>query len=248
MTSSLASEARGDGGRGDMIRLEAVSNRKLYIQIADQIRDQILAGEVKPGEQLPSERDLAANLGVSRPTVREALIALEVAGLVEIRVGVGAFVRKLKKSQKGLPEQSRSPIEIMTVRRLLEPEATTLACQNIDVAGKERLQAVIARMRSEASDGVWSTETDRALHMTIADYAQNSVLREVLDQLWSMRAEAVDSRFHQHLADIEEVREHILTDHERIVDCIVKADSKGARAAMNEHLDFVSKTMLDSWE
>lgn len=231
-----------------MIRLEAVSNRKLYIQIADQIRDQILAGEVKPGEQLPSERDLAANLGVSRPTVREALIALEVAGLVEIRVGVGAFVRRLKKTQKRLPEQSRSPLEIMTVRLLLEPEATALACQKIDAAGKERLQAVIARMRSEASIGEWSTETDRALHMTIADYADNAVLREILDQLWSMRSEAVDSRFHQHLADIKEVREHIFSDHERIVVCIVDADSEGARAAMTEHLDFVSRTMLDSWE
>lgn len=231
-----------------MIRLEAVSNRKLYIQIADQIRDQILAGEVKPGEQLPSERDLAANLGVSRPTVREALIALEVAGLVEIRVGVGAFVRRLKKTQKGLPEHSRSPIEIMTVRRLLEPEATALTCQKIDVAGKERLQAVIARMRLEAREGEWSTETDRALHMTIADYADNAVLREILDQLWSMRSEAVDSRFHQHLADIKEVREHILSDHERIVICIVDADAEGARAAMSEHLDFVSRTMLDSWE
>ena len=230
------------------MRLEIVSNRKLYIQIADQIREQILAGEVEPGEQLPSERDLAATLGVSRPTVREALIALEVAGLVEVRVGVGAFVRGPDRTSKGLPEQSRSPLEIMAVRRLLEPEATALACQKIDVAGKDRLQAVIARMRSEASEGVWSTETDRALHMTIADYADNAVLREVLDQLWSMRLEAVDSRFHQHLADIKDVREHILTDHERIVACIVEADAAGARAAMTEHLDFVSGTMLDSWE
>ncbi|NMA99839.1 MAG: FadR family transcriptional regulator, partial [Phyllobacteriaceae bacterium] len=75
------------------MKLQAVSNRKLYIQIADQIREQILNGAVEPGRQLPSERDLAQNLGVSRPTVREALIALEVAGLVEVRVGVGAFVR-----------------------------------------------------------------------------------------------------------------------------------------------------------
>jgi len=230
------------------MRLEVVSNRKLYIQIADQIRARILDGDVKPGEQLPSERDLAASLRVSRPTVREALIALEVAGLVEVRVGVGAFVRRLEQSPQGLPEQSRSPLEIMTVRRLLEPEATALACQRIDASGRERLQALTAQMRSEASQGVWSAESDRALHMTIADYADNSVLRDLLDQLWSMRAEAVDSRFHQHLANIREVREHILSDHELISIRILNADAVGARAAMIEHLDFVARTMIDSWE
>ncbi|WP_186307264.1 FadR/GntR family transcriptional regulator [Mesorhizobium amorphae] len=75
------------------MKLQAVSNRKLYLQIADQIRDQILSGEATPGQQLPSERDLAVSLGVSRPTVREALIALEVAGMLEVRVGVGAFLK-----------------------------------------------------------------------------------------------------------------------------------------------------------
>jgi DNA-binding FadR family transcriptional regulator len=236
-----------------MMRLEIVSNRKLYIQIADQIRDRILAGDVEPGQQLPSERDLATTLGVSRPTVREALIALEVAGLVEVRVGVGAFVRTSDKAPKGqpeqgLPEQSRSPMEIMSVRRLLEPEAAALACRQIDATGKDQLQAVIARMRSEASQGLWSKESDRALHMTIAGYTENAVLRDILDKLWSMRAEAVDSRFHQHLADIKHVREHILADHERIVTCIVEADAGGARAAMIEHLDYVARTMIDSWE
>jgi GntR family transcriptional repressor for pyruvate dehydrogenase complex len=231
-----------------MMRLEIVSNRKLDIQIADQIRDRILAGDVEPGQQLPSERDLATTLGVSRPTVREALIALEVAGLVEVRVGVGAFVRNLEKSPTGLPEQSRSPMEIISVRRLLEPEAAALACRQIDAAGKGQLEAIIARMRSEARRGVWSTESDRALHMTIAGYTENAVLRDILDQLWSMRAEAVDSRFHQHLADIKQVREHILADHERIVTCIIEADAEGARSAMIEHLDYVSRTMIDSWE
>src|SRR3954463_5712653 len=100
------------------MKLQAVSNRKLYIQIADQIRDQIVSGDVAPGRQLPSERDLAVSLGVSRPTVREALIALEVAGLVEVRVGVGVFVRKPNTANESLPELSRSPIEIMAVRRL----------------------------------------------------------------------------------------------------------------------------------
>src|SRR5690606_1286913 len=91
-------------GEGDAMKLQAVSNRKLYLQIADQIRDQIEGGAVEAGRQLPSERELAQNLGVSRPTVREALIALEVAGLVEVRVGVGAFVRRRDDASAALPE------------------------------------------------------------------------------------------------------------------------------------------------
>jgi len=230
------------------MKLQVVSNRKLYLQIADQIRDQILAGAVEPGQQLPSERELAQSLGVSRPTVREALIALEVAGLVEVRVGVGAFVRRPARGQDGLPEASHSPLEIMSVRRLLEPEAAALACQNISPEGTTRLAEILRRMRRETAADKWSSESDRAFHMTIADAAGNSVLREMLDTLWTSRGEDVDTRFHQHLADIAEVREHILDDHEKIVAAIVRADAEAARAAMAQHLDFVSAAMLSAWE
>lgn len=230
------------------MKLQVVSNRKLYIQIADQIREQILGGSVAPGMQLPSERDLAASLGVSRPTVREALIALEVAGLVEVRVGVGAFVRKPDAGDESLPELSRSPIEIMTVRRLLEPEAAALASQQIGPEGRARLRTILGQMRDETRGDRWSPASDRALHMTVAEATENAVLREMLESLWTMRAEAVDTHFHQHLADISSVREHILTDHERIVLAITDGNADGARTAMVTHLDFVSRAMLEAWE
>ncbi|MGV3491179.1 MAG: FadR/GntR family transcriptional regulator [Devosia sp.] len=230
------------------MKLQIVTNRKLYIQIADQIRDQIVAGAVEPGQQLPSERDLATSLGVSRPTVREALIALEVAGLVEVRVGVGAFVRKPAANADKLPELSRSPIEIMTVRRMLEPEAAALASQQIDAAGRKRLQSILRQMRNETAEGHWSTDTDRSLHLTLADAAGNTVLREMLETLWTMREEAMDNRFHQHLADIGDVREHILADHEAIVAAIVAGDADASRGAMIAHLDYVSKAMVEAWE
>ncbi len=230
------------------MKLQVVSNRKLYIQIADQIRDQILKGAVEPGRQLPSERDLAASLGVSRPTLREALIALEVAGLVEVRVGVGAFVRGPDATSESLPELSRSPIEIMAVRRLLEPEAAAIASQQIEAAGRARLQTIVRQMRAETTKGRWSAESDQALHITIAEATGNTVLREMLESLWTMRAEAVDTRFHQHLADISEVRQRILADHESIVTAIVAADAEAARAAMAAHLDFVVRAMLETWE
>jgi DNA-binding FadR family transcriptional regulator len=230
------------------MKLQAVSNRKLYIQIADQIRDQILAGAVAPGRQLPSERDLAQNLGVSRPTVREALIALEVAGLVEVRVGVGAFVRRRDDPQSSLPELSASPLEVMAVRRLLEPEAAALASQQISPEGTARLAETLRRMRVETHAGQWSFESDRMLHMTLADSCGNAVLREMLEDLWRSRGEEVDTRFHQHLIEGGKVREHILGDHEAIVAAIVSGNAEAARTAMSKHLDFVGAAMLDAWE
>ncbi|ODT64869.1 MAG: hypothetical protein ABS75_33865 [Pelagibacterium sp. SCN 63-23] len=230
------------------MKLHAVSNRKLYIQIADQIRDQINTGAVPAGGQLPSERELAQNLGVSRPTVREALIALEVAGLVEVRVGVGAFVRQREDKLAALPELNASPLEVMAVRRLLEPEAAALASQQISPEGTTRLAETLRDMRAETAAGKWSSDSDRVLHMTLAEACGNAVLRETLDGFWASRRGEVDTRFHQHLADIGTVRAHILGDHEAIVAAIVSGNAEAARMAMTRHLDFVAAAMLDAWE
>ncbi|QYO77230.1 FadR/GntR family transcriptional regulator [Devosia salina] len=230
------------------MKLQAVSNRKLYIQIADQIRDQILQGAVEPGRQLPSERDLATDLGVSRPTVREALIALEVAGLVEVRVGVGAFVKRREDGRLTLPELSSSPLEVTAVRRLLEPEAAALASQNISPESTARLAETLRKMRAETAAGQWSFDTDRILHMTLADACGNAVLRELLDGLWKARGDEVDTRFHQHLLEVGEVRADILADHEAIVAAVVSGNAEAARTAMARHLQFVSDAMLQAWE
>src|SRR5690606_11366138 len=161
----------------------------------------ILGGAVEPGRQLPSERELAQSLGVSRPTVREALIALEVARLVEVRVGVGAFVRGPGSATEGLPELSASPLEVMAVRRLLEPEAAALASRLITPEGIARLSKTLRRMRRETEAGQWSVDSDRMLHLTLADAGGNAVLRDLLDQLWAARRNEVDTRFHQHLVE-----------------------------------------------
>ena len=79
---------------------QAVATQRLYEQVAGQVTDLVARGEFKPGDRLPPERDLAKILGVSRPTVREAMIALEIAGLVEVRVGAGTFVTEKAKTER----------------------------------------------------------------------------------------------------------------------------------------------------
>ncbi|WDR04762.1 FadR/GntR family transcriptional regulator [Devosia rhodophyticola] len=230
------------------MKLQAVSNRKLYVQIADQIRDQIVSGTANVGQQLPSERDLAISLGVSRPTVREALIALEVAGLVEVRVGVGAFVKSQGGGTIGLPEHNHSPIEIIGARRLIEPEVAALAAQNIGPESKGKLLRIVDTMHAEIATNRWSSESDRALHTVIAEACNNLVLREILTSLWDSRSEELDTRFHQHLADISSVRKHILNDHSQIATAIINADSATARSAMSAHLRYVESAMLAIWD
>ena len=230
------------------MKLQAVTNRKLYIQIADQIRDQISSGAVQPGQQLPSERDLALELGVSRPTVREALIALEVAGLVEIRVGVGAFVAGKAERAAELPEQNHSPLEIMNARQLIEPEIVALAARLIGVEDRAKLLEMYKTMQDETESGRWSPTTDQKLHMAIADACQNSVLRELLQSLWRSRSEKMDLQLHAHLGELATIRDHILTDHGRIVSAIVENKPSQARKAMIEHLRYVEKAMHSIWD
>ncbi|WP_395675724.1 FadR/GntR family transcriptional regulator [Inquilinus sp.] len=227
--------------------LQAVVNRKLYIQIAEQITAAIESGEFKPGQQLPSERDLAQELGVSRPTVREALIALEVAGLVEVKVGVGAFVRATGKNNP-LPEADHSALEIMQARALVEPELAALAARHITAEGRAELAGIVAAMRGQTARREWSQDSDRALHLLIAEHCGNQALREIALTLWRGREEGLSAAFHQHLSRRPALLDRIMADHDGIAAAIAAADPDGARAAMAAHLDYVQREMLAVWD
>lgn len=175
------------------------------------------------------------------------MIALEVAGLVDVRVGVGAFVSRTKDYDE-ISEHSASPLEVMAVRRLLEPEGAALAAKNVDQYQRARLEKALAEMAEETRQDIWSARNDRAFHMTIAEASGNEVLRGQLEALWNMRTHDIDEQFHQHVADMNDVRERILRDHESIFKAIVSRDSETARQAMTGHLDFVEQAMVGVWE
>src|SRR5262245_47526867 len=121
--------------------IQAVESRRLYRQIADQISALIDSGEYKRGARLPPERDLAKQLGVSRPSVREALIALEVEGYVEVRVGSGVYVtdnRRAGEAVASLSEDS-GPFELIRARWIIESECAALAAKH---ATKAQVRAI----------------------------------------------------------------------------------------------------------
>jgi len=106
------------------------SSQRLYVRVAERIADLINEGQVKPGDKLPSERDLAEMLKVSRPTVREAMIALEVSGVIEVRTGSGIYVAgKAGKPRHAPKDDGIGPFDLLEIRSIIEPEAAALAAQ-----------------------------------------------------------------------------------------------------------------------
>ncbi|MBN9304685.1 MAG: hypothetical protein BGO82_11745 [Devosia sp. 67-54] len=230
------------------MQLQVVASRKLYVQIADQIRGLVAAGTLKPGDQLPPERELSEQLGVSRPTVREALIALEVAGIIELRMGVGAFVRHEPAAAASVPANNHSPLEIIDARMLIEPHVAGLAAEGATPEAIGRLNRIVAAMRADTEQGRWSEAADEQLHLTIAGQCGNQTMRELLASLWMARSEGLDTRLHQHLASLDALRWKILADHTAIVAAVERHDPPAARAAMAQHLDYVRQAMLQAWD
>src|SRR5262245_60164013 len=179
---------RGPFGEAS-VPLEAVEARRLYRQVADQLRALIDGGEYAIGSRLPTERDLAEQLRVSRPTVREALIALEVEGRVRIRVGSGISVTEPTASASALPGLAtiEGPFALLRAREFIEGaiagEAARLATAD-DIA---RIDAALAAMTTVEHSSEASMIHDRAFHVAVAGCLGNAVLVRVVGELFDQR-------------------------------------------------------------
>ena len=231
--------------------LEALDSRRLYVQIADQVATLIATGEYKPGDQLLSERELAERLGVSRPTVREAMIALEVRGLIEIRVGVGIFVR----ARPAQPAADTAPVdaprhtalEVAEARLLIEPQVAALAAERVSRAELKSLRAHLKKLQSAYDRSEWSTQADRAIHVTIARASGNQVMADLVQGLFADLDDAVALKFDEHLTQMPLVRESSFDDHRLIVEALARRDPEAARQTMHNHLASVQRAMLAGW-
>jgi DNA-binding FadR family transcriptional regulator len=160
--------------------LQTVEPQRLYRQIAEQLRSLIGSGEFAPGSRLPAERDLAKQLGVSRPSVREALIALEVEGWVEVRTGSGVYVldRPAKPAKPvtehpRLPPTEWGPLELIRARRVVEGEIAAIAATQAKRKDTDAMARAIDAMRADADQGVMPLDGDRAFHTAIVQASGN---------------------------------------------------------------------------
>jgi DNA-binding FadR family transcriptional regulator len=222
------------------VPLQAVEPKRLYRQIADQIAQLIASGEFPPGSRLPAERELAVSLGVSRTSVREAIISLEMSHLVEVRVGTGIFVTSLNAATHGTSADSGpGPFELLDARKLIEGEIAALAATNGTAEDFAALAQSVARLETLTDDFAAREATDRDFHLRIAKATGNSSLELVVEGLWNQRAELwgrLQQHFHTRDLALQTIR-----DHAAIAKGIAARDADVARAAMHRHITRVAR-------
>ena len=215
--------------------LQAVESKRLYRQIADQERGLIAAGEFPLGARLPPERDLATQLGVSRPSVREALIALEVEGLVEVRMGSGIYVTSLDTSPRGDVGAALGPFDIIRARALIEAELAALAAREHTPALLKKLRAALKSMEADIALRVMPIRGDREFHLALAEASGNAALLRVVTELFDERNNPLFEQLGRHFENARSWRQAV-AEHRAVVRAVAAGDVAGARVAMRSHL------------
>jgi DNA-binding FadR family transcriptional regulator len=214
--------------------LQTIEPRRLYRQIADQLRTLVERGEYDVGSRLPPERDLAQQLGVSRPSVREALIALEVEGLVEVRMGSGIYVLPIAETPTR-HVSAEGPLETIRARQLIESELAAHAASHMTKAQIAGLRNAQALMQQEVEAGQAPARGDRLFHSRVAEAAENSVLQRVVGELFDERHNPLFEQLGSHFENTRSWTAAI-AEHFTVIEAIAARSPQGARAAMAEHL------------
>lgn len=234
--------------------LQTVEPKRLYRQIAEQLRSLIIAGEFPVGTRFPAERDLAKQLGVSRPSVREALIAMEVEGWVEVRTGSGIYV--LDRNTPASPGHDSTrpqiaadewgPLELIRARRVVEGETAAVAAAQASSKSIAAMTQALKAMKQDADRGVMPLDGDRAFHTAIVEACDNAVLVETVQNFWDSRRGPLFERLGGYFETVHSWRAAIV-EHEAILAAIRNHDAAGARLAMHQHMDNSHTRFSVSW-
>ncbi len=231
------------------IVFEPIRPKKISEEIVEQIKSLISRGELKPGERIPSERELASMLGVSRPSVREAIMVLEAMGFLESRQGGGTFIRTLTESTIADPlaklieqKDPRMLHALAEVRMGLETWSAFLAAQRAEDREISEMRRLYAIMEQQAASGGWDAEVDARFHYAITAATHNTVQVHVLDTIHSLFHTTIQvalTEFYRRAGYLE----LLLTQHREIVEAIASRDPERARQKMMAHLTMVEEKM-----
>ena len=213
---------------------------RLYRVVAARIQDLIRDESIKAGERLPAERDLASKLSVSRASLREALIVLELGGVVEVRGGSGVYVSEQTQTKVDVPEVGPGPFEVLAARRMIEVEVCAVAAKMATDSAIDAILKAVMEMERHHADRESNEQADRNFHLAIARATGNTALVGVIEYLWNLRG-SLHQKLKQHF-QTEDLRLQTLTDHRRILEAIASHDVAGARQAMRAHLERVTRT------
>ncbi len=248
----------------------SIEPQRLYRQIADQLGQLIGKGEFAVGARLPAERELAKQLGVSRPSVREALIALEVEGWVEVRTGSGIYVldrshhiainkiavmaintptRAINEGENALLPTLKAewgPLELIRARRVVEGETAAIAALQAKRKDIDAMSKALRMMQTEAADGVLPLDGDRAFHTAIVQASGNEVLIDTVQSFWDSRRGPIFERLVGYFETLQSWQAAI-AEHSAILEAIQNHDAAAARMAMHAHMDRSHARFSASW-
>lgn len=220
-------------------------SQKLYQRVADTIAAQIEGGRYRLGSRLPAERDLADEFNVSRPTIREAMIALEIRGFVGAKRGSGIYVRSAAPDvSPATTELDVGAFELIEARTLFEAEAAALAATAVTAEQLANLRDLLDEM-DRAGDSSRAVDVDKRFHLAIAEASGNTLVLKTVEMLWTIREQ---SPLCVHM--FEQARRVGVTprvnEHQAIVDAMAVGDPQQAREAMRSHLRRVTDDLLEA--
>ena len=220
---------------------KAVQSSRLYEQIVKQIEESILKGALKPGDQLPAERDLAQQFGVSRTAVREAVKTLREKGLVESYSGRGTFItngtsQAIKQSLDFMMRigQQDGLAQLAEVRQILEPEIVALAASRVQEQHLAMMREAVAVTDEALRDPDAYIEADLDFHLSLAEAAENPIILSLIDSIVGLLREQRLRIFY-----VDGGPERGQFHHKRILEAVERHDADGARDAMRAHLQQV---------
>lgn len=223
----------------------AVRKGRRYEEVAEQIQRLVTEGVLKPGDRLPSERELAAQFGVGRSSLRDAIRTLEVMGVLESRHGAGTVIRDLDTDALVVPLASallrkRELVsELLEVRMMIEPGLAARAAKNATPEEIAKMEEILARQREKVRRGVQPIEEDSEFHAALMLAARNSVVLRVMDVLMDLLRES-RAKSLQTPGRLEKS----YAGHVRILRAIKKRDGAAAEAAVRRHLDEVQSIVM----
>jgi GntR family transcriptional regulator, transcriptional repressor for pyruvate dehydrogenase complex len=223
---------------------EAIRRNKVYEEVAKQIERLILT-KLQPGDKLPSERELAEMLGVSRSSIRDAIRSLELLGLVEPRQGAGTVVREISADSVVNPlatlltRQRQSVTELLDFRKMLEPPLAARAATHATAEEIREMEEILRRQDEKLGRGEIPVEEDSEFHYSVAMAAENSVVLKVLDVLMDLLRETRERSL-----QVEGRPQKSLAGHRRILSAIKRRDPAAAEAAMRRHIQDVEAIVL----
>lgn len=226
--------------------LRPMGRPRLYEQVIERLREYVSDAGLGAGDKLPAERELAQRLGVSRASVKQAIVVLEVQGLVEVRHGGGTYLVKGTldvEPVERLVERRRRLPDVLDAREAVETKLAELAAERRTAADLDSLESALGFMRDEIAEGADGAEGDRRFHSAVAAAAHSAMLAEFMRSIAEPVAESRTESLRQPGRPPRSLRQHLA-----IFDAISRGDGRRAAAAMRRHLRTVAEVRLLTWE